>query len=56
MSGMAMGSWMAGVIYDFFGFYAPAFAVGLAFNLANLAIVASLWKLWRQSQARFVLQ
>jgi len=55
MSGMAVGSWLAGAIYDFFGFYAPAFAMGLAFNLANLAIVTSLWMLWRQSQARLVL-
>jgi MFS family permease len=55
MSGMAMGSWLAGVLYDFFGFYTPAFAMGLAFNLANLAIVASLLMLWRQSQARLVL-
>jgi hypothetical protein len=50
-----MGSWVAGVLYDFFGFYRPAFALGLAFNLANLVIVASLLMLWRQSQARLVL-
>jgi len=55
MSGMAVGSWLAGVLYDFFGFYAPAFAMGLAFNLANLIIVASLLVLWRQSHARLVL-
>jgi MFS family permease len=45
MSGMAFGSWIAGVIYDHFGFYAPAFATGLAFNLVNLAILS--WLLWR---------
>ena len=28
MSGMAFGSWLAGALYDHFGFYAPAFAVG----------------------------
>src|SRR5262249_4023104 len=55
MSGMAVGSWLAGVLYDFFGFYAPAFAMGLAFNVANLAIVVGLWILWRQSEARLVL-
>ena len=55
MSGMATGSWLAGVLYDFFGFYTPAFAMGLAFNLANLVIVISLLMLWRQSQARLVL-
>jgi MFS family permease len=42
MSGMAAGSWLAGVIYDYAGFYAPAFATGLAFNLANLVIVGGL--------------
>jgi MFS family permease len=55
MSGMAAGSWLAGVIYDFFGFYAPAFATGLAFNLANLTIIASLLMLSRQSQTRVAL-
>lgn len=45
MSGMAFGSWIAGVIYDYFGFYAPAFATGLIFNLVNLAILS--WLLWR---------
>jgi MFS family permease len=42
MSGMAAGSWLAGVIYDYAGFYAPAFATGLAFNVANLVIVGGL--------------
>ena len=47
MSGMAAGSWLAGVIYDYAGFYAPAFATGLAFNIANFAIIAGLVVLWR---------
>jgi MFS family permease len=55
MSGMAAGSWLAGVIYDRFGFYAPAFATGFVFNLANLVIIASLVLLWRQAQARVAL-
>jgi MFS family permease len=42
MSGMAFGSWLAGELYDQFGFYAPAFAVGVFFNLANLAVVGFL--------------
>lgn len=41
-SGMAAGGWLAGIMYDHFGFYAPAFATGLAFNLANLALVGVL--------------
>ena len=42
MSGMAFGSWFAGAIYDEFGFYAPAFATGILFNLLNLALVGFL--------------
>jgi MFS family permease len=42
MSGMAFGSWFAGALYDHFGYYAPAFAIGAAFNVANLAIVGFL--------------
>jgi MFS family permease len=41
-TGMATGGWLAGYIYDLFGFYAPAFATGVAFNVANLAILALL--------------
>ena len=41
-SGMATGGWLAGYIYDGAGAYAPAFATGLVFNLANLAIVVFL--------------
>ena len=55
MSGMAAGSWLGGVIYDHYGFYAPAFATGFVFNLANLVIIASLVLLWRQAQARVAL-
>jgi MFS family permease len=51
MSGMAAGSWLAGVIYDHYGFYAPAFATGLAFNVANFAIIAVLVVLWRGTLA-----
>ncbi len=42
MGGMAFGSWFAGRIYDHFGFYAPAFGSGVAFNIANLALVGFL--------------
>jgi MFS family permease len=40
--GMAAGGWMAGLIYDGWGYYAPAFAAGIAFNLANLVLVGTL--------------
>jgi MFS family permease len=49
MSGMAFGSWFAGALYDYFGFYAPAFAAGALFNLGNLAVVGFLVS--RQLQA-----
>jgi MFS family permease len=42
MSGMAFGGWFAGALYDRFGFYAPAFAAGALFNLANLAVIGLL--------------
>ena len=37
--GMAGGGWAAGALYDFFGFYTPAFAVGVAFNLMNVVVI-----------------
>ena len=42
MSGMAVGSWFAGWLYDHFGYYAPAFASGVMFNLLNLILVGFL--------------
>ena len=41
-SGMAAGGWLAGVIYDYAGFYAAAFATGIAFNLFHLIVIGSL--------------
>jgi MFS family permease len=42
MSGMAFGSWFAGLLYDHLGFYAPAFGSGVAFNVINLLLVGML--------------
>ena len=39
---MAFGSWFAGKLYDHFGYYAPAFGSGVAFNIANLCIIGFL--------------
>ncbi|MFM9940129.1 MAG: MFS transporter [Hyphomicrobiaceae bacterium] len=50
MTGMATGSWAGGKLYDTFGFYAPAFATGLAANLANLLILVVLALLWHRSR------
>jgi len=41
-SGMAAGGWLAGAIYDYAGFYAVAFAIGIVFNFANLLVVGTL--------------
>jgi len=41
-TGMASGGWIAGLLYDHFGYYAPAFATGLGVNLINLSIIGTL--------------
>lgn len=41
-SGMALGGWLAGLLYDHLGYYAPAFAVGIGANLLNILIVGIL--------------
>jgi len=40
--GMATGGWLAGILYDHFGYYAPAFTAGIAVNLLNLSIILTL--------------
>ncbi len=40
--GMASGGWFAGLLYDHFGYYAPAFAAGLIFNAVNLVLIGTL--------------
>jgi MFS family permease len=42
MSGMAIGSWLAGAMFDHFGHYGPAFQVAFASNLINVAMVGAL--------------
>jgi MFS family permease len=50
--GMALGGWLAGVLYDHFGTYAPAFAAGVGANAINLAIVGTLVFLHRWRSPR----
>lgn len=40
--GMAFGGWLSGLIFDLTGSYAAAFLNGVAWNAANVAIVATL--------------
>jgi predicted MFS family arabinose efflux permease len=54
MCGMAFGSWLGGALYDYFGYYAPAFGTGVVFNLANLVVVGSL-VLRQRGQSRLIL-
>jgi MFS family permease len=41
-AGMALGGWLAGLLYDQFGYYAPAFAVGVGANILNIIVVGTL--------------
>jgi MFS family permease len=41
-SGMAAGGWLAGVIYDYAGFYGAAFAVGIVVNLLHIIVIGTL--------------
>jgi len=41
-AGMAAGGWIGGVLYDYFGYYAPAFAAAVAFNVINLVMIGFL--------------
>ena len=40
--GMGAGSWIAGLLYDHFGYYAPAFTAGIGANLLNLLVISVL--------------
>ena len=41
-TGMATGGWLAGHLYDIYGYYLPAFATGVAFNVVNIVILSML--------------
>jgi MFS family permease len=60
-SGMAAGGWLAGAIYDHVGFYAAAFATGIAINFVHIAVIgavvlrqARFRGAWRQTQQQAV--
>jgi MFS family permease len=40
--GMATGGWLAGLLYDHYGTYAPAFAAGVIANCLNLLVIGVL--------------
>src|SRR5258708_8778062 len=41
-SGMAAGAWMGGALYDWFGYYAPAFVAAIVPNLLPLPTLTVL--------------
>jgi MFS family permease len=43
MSGMAVGSWFAGALYDKYGYYDSAFGSAVLFNIVNLVIIGFLF-------------
>lgn len=49
-TGMALGGWLGGVLYDLNGTYMHAFLVGFGFNIMNLAVISFLYL--RQTQLR----
>jgi uncharacterized membrane protein YsdA (DUF1294 family) len=51
-SGMAMGGWLAGALYDHFGSYGPAFAAGVGANAVNLLLIGTLLARMRAYQSR----
>ena len=50
--GMAAGGWIAGLLYDHFGYYAPAFAGGVGANILNLLVIGMLVARRRLSRTR----
>jgi MFS family permease len=41
-SGMALGGWLAGALYDHYGYYAPAFAAGVGAIVLNILVIGML--------------
>lgn len=52
--GMAAGGWIAGFLYDIYGFYGPGFAVGVLANIVNLVLIATLLVRYRSRQSSVV--
>lgn len=49
--GMALGGWLAGALYDYFGSYVPAFAAGVGANALNLLLIGTLFARLRYRRA-----
>ena len=42
-TGMALGGWLGGVVFDLTGSYSPAFLLALGFNVMNFAVMGFLY-------------
>ena len=51
--GMAIGGGLGGYLFDRTGSYGYAFLTGLAFNIANLVLVAALFRRHRRTRRRY---
>ena len=49
--GMALGGWMSGWIYDMTGNYQAAFLNGIAWNILNIAVIATIFLKSRRDTA-----
>jgi MFS family permease len=49
--GMALGGWLAGLLYDLYGYYAPAFSAGVGTNILNFILIGCLVWRWRNRAA-----
>jgi hypothetical protein len=54
--GMAAGGWGAGLLFDRFSSYLPAFGTGLAFNMLNFVILMFLFTRARGLHTRLMRQ
>ena len=54
IGGMALGGWIAGVLYDLTGSYTASFINAIAFNIFNLVIAQALLRRAKQPQERKV--
>lgn len=48
LTGMAVGAWLAGYLYDLYGNYAVAWQLGIVLNIAQIGLVVGLLWRWRR--------
>ena len=48
-----IGGWLGGTLFDHTGSYSYAFLTGLAFNIANILLVAALFRRHRRTRRQY---